>query len=257
VTGLLFLILGILVVVWSVPTTPLPGQGATANDWFREVSPAGGSLAALRLMILAGLSYLMAATVLAVASAMLHSDALDRTAAGFTGPGLQRFLRTTVGLGIGTVTSLQSIAAGAAPPPVEESSEPIPAASAEPTADETTTLTRIDGPALSVPAEGDVGDTAVATARAQAPVPTPPASPAEAERADATDWWTVAPGDHLWHIAEETLLDHGDAAPSLDEVAAYWHILCQANHGRLVDPDNPDLIMPGQQIVLPPTPARS
>ena len=36
---------------------------------------------------------------------------------------------------------------------------------------------------------------------------------------------------------------------------AELHAVCEANHDRLVDPDNPDLIMPGQQIALPPVPA--
>ncbi|MFA9566201.1 MAG: hypothetical protein ACERLM_16105, partial [Acidimicrobiales bacterium] len=57
------------------------------------------------------------------------------------------------------------------------------------------------------------------------------------------------------HIAEETLLDLRGEAPSPEQTAAYWHAVCEANHDRLVDPDNPDLILPGQQIALPPVPA--
>ncbi len=149
------------------------------------------------------------------------------------------------------MTSLQALAAGAGPPPTEEPPEPVPA-SAGPTADETTTLTRLDDEDPAARAEQGAGTDDVP----EAPVP-PPASagPADAESPDPIDWWTVAPGDHLWHIAEETLIDQGAASPSSDEIATYWHTLCEVNHSRLVDPDNPDLIMPGQQIALPPVSA--
>ena len=34
-------------------------------------------------------------------------------------------------------------------------------------------------------------------------------------------------------------------------MAAYWRRLIEANRGRLVDPDDPDLVLPGQRFVLP------
>ena len=246
--GLILVLVVSLVLVSSIPTVALPGLGAPTEDWFREIDPAEGLLAVLRILVLTGLAYLLAATLLLLASTAIRSSAVNRLAVRCTGPALQRFLRTSVGVGIGTMTSLHSLAAGAAPPPSEESPEPVPAASAEPTAEETTTLTRLDDPNPVAPVEPG----------SEATDPPPPleaepdvTTPAEAEPADPTDWWTVAPGDHLWHIAEETLADHG-AAPSPDEVAAYWRTLCETNHSRLIDPDNPDLIMPGQQIALPP-----
>ena len=244
--GLISVLVASLVLVWSIPAASLPGLGATTDGWFREIDPADGLLAVLRIMVLAGLAYLLAATLLLLASTAIRSSTVNRLAASWTGPALQRFLRTSVGLGIGTMTSLHTLAAGAAPPPAHDSPEPVPAASAEPTAEETTTLTRVDDPVPA--AQSEPG--------AEAPDP-PPVEPEPAvttpAAADPTDWWTVAPGDHLWRIAEETLADHG-AAPSPDEVASYWRTLCETNHDRLVDPDNPDLIMPGQQIALPPVP---
>ena len=248
--GLVFVLAASLILAWSIPTVALPGLGAPTEGWFREIDPAEGLLAVLRVVVLAGLAYLLAATLLLLAATTIRSGIVDRLAASCTGPALQRFLRTSVGLGIGTMTSLHSLAAGAAPPPAEDPPEPVPASSAEPTEEETTTLTRVDDPEPPAPAEPG----------ADATDPPPPlqaepdvTTPAEAEPADPTDWWTVAPGDHLWRIAEETLADHG-TAPSPDEVATYWRTLCETNHDRLVDPDNPDLIMPGQQIALPPVP---
>jgi nucleoid-associated protein YgaU len=248
--GLISVLVVSLVLVWSIPAASLPGLGAPTEGWFREIDPADGLLAVLRILVLTGLAYLLAATLLLLASTAIRSGTVNRLAVSCTGPALQRFLRTSVGLGIGTMTSLHSLAAGATPPPAEDSPEPVPAESAEPSAEETTTLTRVDDPVPAAPA----APSAEATDPPPPLEPEPAATtPAQAEPADPTDWWTVAPGDHLWHIAEETLADHG-AAPSPDEVAAYWHTLREANHSRLVDPDNPDLIMPGQQIALPPVP---
>lgn len=61
----------------------------------------------------------------------------------------------------------------------------------------------------------------------------------------------VRPGDHLWGIAETEMsirLGH-PARPA--EIDPYWRSLIAANRDRLVDPDNSDLIFPGQQFVLP------
>jgi nucleoid-associated protein YgaU len=52
----------------------------------------------------------------------------------------------------------------------------------------------------------------------------------------------VQPGDHLWNIAERT-------APA--DVATYWRRLVELNRPRLADPDNPDLLFPGDVVVLP------
>jgi hypothetical protein len=35
-------------------------------------------------------------------------------------------------------------------------------------------------------------------------------------------------------------------------VARYWRSLVEANRAELVDPGNHDLLVPGQQLVLPP-----
>lgn len=63
--------------------------------------------------------------------------------------------------------------------------------------------------------------------------------------------WVVADGDHLWGIAEETLADRSEDEPDLYEIVDYWQHLIEANRNRLVDPANPDLIYPGQVLLLP------
>ena len=85
----------------------------------------------------------------------------------------------------------------------------------------------------------------------------PPASrapPAHAtvDSATATPLsWTVEPGDSFWSIAADTLSGPGSRQPTDREVDGYWRHLVRANRDRLVDKDNPDLLVPGQELVLP------
>lgn len=75
--------------------------------------------------------------------------------------------------------------------------------------------------------------------------------PAPAAPPPAEPGWVVAPGDHLWSVAERTLAERLGRAPTHAEVVPYWCTLVDANRSRLADPSNPDLIFPGQTVVLP------
>ena len=66
---------------------------------------------------------------------------------------------------------------------------------------------------------------------------------------------TVAPGDNLWVIAERSLAGALHRHPSIHETAPYWLQVVDANRSRLTDPGNPDLVLPGQVIAMPPPPA--
>lgn len=76
---------------------------------------------------------------------------------------------------------------------------------------------------------------------------------AVAEAADVGDGRTheVVPGDSFWRIAEQRLWAHHDRQPTDEEVAHHMDRLIEHNRGRLVDRANPDLIFPGQRLVLP------
>ena len=71
---------------------------------------------------------------------------------------------------------------------------------------------------------------------------------------DAATTWTAAPGDHLWSIAEETLTQAWGRPPTDKEVVPYWQALVDLNRSKLAQPNNPDLIFPGQVFDLPPPP---
>ena len=87
-----------------------------------------------------------------------------------------------------------------------------------------------------------------------------PASGADTDRTsdDAPDEVPVAhevvAGESLWSIASDALTRAWGRSPSDAEVVGYWHEVIETNRGALDDPDNPDLIFPGQTFSLPPTP---
>jgi hypothetical protein len=185
------------------------------------------------------------------------------------------------------VLALATPAAGATTP----ADPAAPAAGAKTAArpDDTATMTRL--PALDSPADDTAtmtrlpgpGPTPTPTPTPPASTPTPstteasPASPgapdaqagpgaavaatvvvpveAGAPRSTAdADEWVVEFGDSFWSIAEDAM---GEATPGREpteaEVAGYWGLLIAANRDRLADPGNPDLLLPGQRLVVPPT----
>jgi hypothetical protein len=64
----------------------------------------------------------------------------------------------------------------------------------------------------------------------------------------------VAPGDNLWEVAARQLAartgrDRIDIADG--DIAPYWIEVCEANRAQLRSGD-PNLIFPGERLVLPP-----
>ncbi len=104
------------------------------------------------------------------------------------------------------------------------------------TAPSSTTTTLPDPPRLTTVDPPTVG-----------PDQLPP--PLVIERSPAPDQaeHVVQPGEHFWSIAERVVNDRGIDVP----VGRYWQLLVEANRSRLVDPDDPDLLYPGQVLVLP------
>lgn len=144
------------------------------------------------------------------------------------------------------------------PTPPDPAAATVPASTREPRPDDTEPPAT-PTPPRETPAPGDASVTGVAATpeHREAPPPadattdTPDATGTSA--ATDTSTVTVRPGDHLWSIAEQHLAARG-TPPAEDRVAAYWRRLIEANRDQLVDPTNPDLILPGQQFVLPADP---
>lgn len=64
--------------------------------------------------------------------------------------------------------------------------------------------------------------------------------------------YEVAEGDNFWSIAESTLEAETGGPVSDAEIHGYWLELIDANVDQLVEPGNPDLILPGQVLDVPP-----
>jgi hypothetical protein len=115
----------------------------------------------------------------------------------------------------------------------------------------TATMTRVDPeaparppPPGAVPAAHDQPGPAHARPAAGRPAPGLP-------RIDPTRW-VVEPGDSLWSIAEDVMRRRDGSRAGEGAVARYWQRLITANRHDLVDRANPDLLVPGQQLVVPP-----
>ena len=91
-----------------------------------------------------------------------------------------------------------------------------------------------------------------------------PSSPAQDRRHDhlagsagpTRDVWVVEQGDSFWSVAAETLADRAGGtreAPDDGDIERYWRLLVDTNRPRMPDPTNPDLLIPGQELTLPPS----
>lgn len=151
-----------------------------------------------------------------------------------------------------------------------------PARAAPPSAPVRTPATRPRGPLTARPAPPTsptappVTRTAAAPAEAPrlsaaAPAPAPGAPEALVALAGAPaagggggpSTWTVRPGDDFWSIAERVVGSQGagaGAAGAPGAVARYWAAVVVANRDRLPVPGHPDLLFPGDVVVLPPLP---
>jgi hypothetical protein len=223
----------------SVPMT----FGQELSAWLDRTPPDVMALALVRLVALAAGWYLSACT-LALALTRPFGHARVAAVVARVTPGVLRRLVAGGGsLGLAAGTLLGAVPTfGVGPAPLA----PPPAAASvidalQNPGPETATMTRgaRDTPTAvmtRLPAEQ----------RLARPAPTLNRRTAAALPSS----WIVAAGDSFWSIAAETVSPAG-GEPSDDEVLAYWRHLVDANRSLLLDPGNPDLLVPGQELVLP------
>jgi hypothetical protein len=61
-------------------------------------------------------------------------------------------------------------------------------------------------------------------------------------------------GDHLWSLAFDELADNWGREPTDEELTPYWAAMVELNHDLLLPPGDPDVIYPGQHLLIPPPP---
>jgi nucleoid-associated protein YgaU len=202
------------------------------GGWVSGAPPVEAGAAILRVVALAGAGWMLATTLVYVAVAVGLGAGTTGRWARLVLPDIRRVVdRSVAAVVVGAVTVVPSTAAvrdgraGSAPvatiAPVREppiaTSPPAPHAAPSPGA----------APQPGVPAV------------------TPPPN--------ASVVVVVQTGDSLWQLASARLAEvTATPAALLDEHAltGYWTRVCAANHARLRSGD-PNLVFPGEQIVLP------
>lgn len=271
---------------------PLVDPGAW-GPWLDDREPVVAAMAVLRLVVLALAWYLVGVTTIGLVARMVRRAGLLRVADALTVPMVRRLLQGALGLSLATAmvaaptapvgrdveAPRMSVAAGrptaGATPAVGagrpdgsgEGPRPTPASVPRALASEgrdaqgrtAAPLPEADaeqgspgGPVSMRLVEQDAAD-AVDDPHA---VPRPVAEgdgPVDDDGAPNGRHRVVA-GESLWSIAREALARHRAREPSDAEVLGYWQDVIERNRGSLADPDNPDLIFPGDEVVLPAVP---
>jgi nucleoid-associated protein YgaU len=267
------------------------GSADELADWVGATTPAEMAMAVLRLLAIAACGYLLAVTALGVFARLVQARGLAAAVDRVTPAVVLRIVSGGAGAGLVLGALVASLPAPdlarppdastvAASPAGPEARPARPAAAtarmarvppATATMTRTTpgasggggaTMTRLEDVALPA---GSANPSATMTRIDPEPPPepvaagpvtvAPPASPAlpPAHALPAVDaaTWLVEAGDSLWSIAEEVVRTaRPDSAQR--NVTRYWRALVDANRAHLVDPGNPDLLVPGQQLALPP-----
>lgn len=265
----------------AAPPLDPAGWGA----WAAARAPAVMVIAILRLVVLGLCWYLVGVTTIGLVGRLLRAAQLVRYADALAVPWLRRLLQQ--GLGLALATAMVTGAAGASSARTSHAS-----GEASTGGGAAVTLRIADGPATAttvtagpmgvlgpreVPPVGSTtagrGDVPHADVRRE-PIPLPlrllapqvsaaeaeaelppqvPAAEAEAELVPVRSH-IVRAGDSLWRIAAQELADGLGRAPTDAEVVPYWRRVIAQNRAGLPDPDDPDLILPGQRVELPPLP---
>ncbi|MHB1535749.1 MAG: LysM peptidoglycan-binding domain-containing protein [Acidimicrobiales bacterium] len=218
--------------------------------------PLWTAVAALWFATLVAAGYLLAIGSVAVWCRRARRPAILQWVRHLTPPPLRLMLG--IGLGIATATtsagamSAPRRAGPADPPPVLRLVGP----SATPTPHRATAAEPLPRPA---PPDCAASGTPSPLPKERAVLPVRgPATTSLAQEAPARSTppatWTIRPGDHLWAVADATLTRAWGRTPDARTLGSYWWTLVQLNRPRLPDPANPDLVYPGDLVLLPPVP---
>lgn len=243
----------LLVVVWrsggTHPSGQMPSHPREWTSWLGQHDPLDSITVVARAIVLVLVGYLLLAAMLQLAAAAVPSRNTLRLAAALT----PRFLAGSI-VGVVALTATAPVGAAAPErawpsvgtesttnPPIMRLVAPAAASTVDPPAAPART------PTNARPTPGPATQPAPTVADSTAG-PTPEGDDSESLTAST---WTVANGDHLWSIAERTLTLRSGHRPDDATTADYWRRLIDANRDRLVEPADPGLIIPSQEIVLP------
>jgi len=221
---------------WAGRLLPAPTltSWSGAARWYDSVGPEVAVASFVRVGALGVAMWLVVATAAQLLAGVGAPAAVRRTADLIAPRSLQRFVHGLAGFSLSAGLAVAVPSAGT--PSADATGEAVLRLVSE--APPGTATLRL-APPLAPPAT----PAPIAPATPPAP-PAPPSVP-------VADTVVVEPGDSLWSIAEEVLADGADGRPDDATVERYWRRLIAANVQALVDPGNPDLIYPGQALLLP------
>ena len=233
--------------VLSPPPVGGPEQLAA---WASERDPVAATFALLALVVAVAAAALLAMTVLGVVARLVRAGRLVSVLDLFTVPVVRRLLSSAIGVGLAGAAAAGPAAAGVA---VTAGTGPTHAS---------VPVDRFLVDRLGVVRLGvdRLGVDRLVVAEPDVTREVDGRAPPTMERLDepamavAAAEVTLVPGDHLWATAAAALTSAWGRPPSDAEVAPYWDRLVAANRDRLPDPANPDLVLPGLTVVVPPVP---
>jgi hypothetical protein len=223
-----------------LPSLPLR-PWSEVEAWYETAGPVPIAMQLVRGLAVAGALWLLCAALLQLVASVRLGRSLGRMADAIS----PRLLRQAAHL---------SIAAGLAVPPSAGMPPSDPPGTAvmqvlEAGADDASTTTTITVASTLPPTTAPTTST---TRPVDPPGPPRPPTPPPPVAADPDgDVIVVRAGDSFWSIATEVLAEVRGREVTDREVHEYWRRLIDANRARLVEPGNPDLLLPDQRLVPP------
>ena len=221
------------------------------SDWLSQTSGPVIVVTVTRLLAIALVVYLLAATVLSVAAEVSGWNPLVTASTLFSAPAIRQLARYGAGASIAVALTLPTAAnaapatvgSGAADPswPVLHHVDPDAGRNVPTTTASTTSTT----------AAPTTTTTAVPTQASVIESDPVPSSVAVVEPPTQAETYTIRGGDNLWAVASSVLQQRTGVIPSDATVSNYLKTLVAANSDVLADPANPDLVFPGQVFRLP------
>jgi nucleoid-associated protein YgaU len=189
------------------------------EGWLQQRDAPTAAFALLRLGLLPVGWYLLASTVLAIVLRVARADSTATAVEACTPAPVRRLLRAAAGVSIAaSILAVSAAAASDADAPVTMRRLPDVPAEREPVV----MMTRLP--------DGDEGAGAAPTVV------------------------VVAPGDSFWRVAERALGAAWMRPPTDREIDPYWRRLVDDNRAVLPIADEPDFLVPGLSLTLPPLP---
>ena len=229
-------------ILFAMPLDAGPSQLGELFVWWEQVGTPQATVSLLRASALLLASWLFFVSLIGAAGAACRSATTARLAWRLTPRSIRRLIAVSVVLSVATPGLANAAESTELPAPILVDLGPAEASASE----DADPPELIDlGPVVASPRPWHLDAIQPTSPLPEAAIATFLQSPsAESET------WQVAPGDHLWSIAEEILAE-GGASPSESDVEHYWRRLIDANREAIGL--NPDLIHPGILLTLPTT----